>query len=137
MFLLIGRLFTTEHAPNTHHFINTVSAPHNLRAFHGAVSRDIKLLKAHLPLGIFVKCFEDRMVVIFFCSFVLYLFVLLFQRGFATRLYHWKFIWFLSFFHSFGFLWKNFIGVFRTLSNIYDVSFFCDKKFRIIIENPG
>ena len=70
MFLFIGRLFTTEHAPNTHHFINTVSAPHNLRTFHGAVSRDIKLLKAHLPHGIFVKCFEDRMVVtLFFHSF--------------------------------------------------------------------
>ena len=102
MFLFIGKLFTTEHAPNTHHFINTVSAPHNLRAFHGAVSRDIKLLKAHLPLGIFVKCFEDRMVIIFFVHsfFICSSFSLkgVLQLGYIIE----NSFGFFLFFHSFG-----------------------------------
>lgn len=55
-----------DNAPTTHHFINHLCTPTNARTFNAAVMKDIRLLQSHLPPGIIVKAFSDRLVTFFF-----------------------------------------------------------------------
>ena len=53
---------SVECVPPCHRFFNNVLVPTSPRTFNAAVIKEIKMLKAHLPSGIFVKSFDNRMV---------------------------------------------------------------------------
>ncbi|XP_012556778.2 (E3-independent) E2 ubiquitin-conjugating enzyme isoform X1 [Hydra vulgaris] len=57
----INGFSSVECVPSCHHFFNNVLVPTNTRTFNAAVLKEVKMIKAHLPSGIVVKSFDDRM----------------------------------------------------------------------------
>lgn len=77
--------FTTlEHVDGSHYYHGTTSPlPVNPRSFKAAVMKDVKLLSTHLPTGIVVKGFQDR-IVCFCYNLVVFSFVVIVVSG-----HHW------------------------------------------------
>lgn len=54
-----------ESVPDTHRYRLTSLTPQNQKSFVKAVQKEVSLMRNSLPVGIFVKTYEDRMVLLF------------------------------------------------------------------------
>ena len=57
-----------DNTPSSHQFLRYGCVPENQRAFNSAVMKDMRLMRSHLPPGIIVKTFSDRLVKFFLSS---------------------------------------------------------------------
>ncbi|XP_066927802.1 (E3-independent) E2 ubiquitin-conjugating enzyme UBE2O-like isoform X2 [Clytia hemisphaerica] len=51
---------TLEQADQSHQFYSTTCLPINPRKYNAAIMKDMRLMRSHLPPGIIVKSFQDR-----------------------------------------------------------------------------
>ena len=63
MFVFIADTFVMlEEVPSSHKYIDSTCRPNNARQFASAVRKEITAFKSHLPNGVLIKGYENRMV---------------------------------------------------------------------------